>query len=82
MVDFLFVFFIFIMGSLCIGYVIVSPEKFFGPSFDLALMTIILSFLALMTASFAYLDSSRDSEVLQEQLAELKKISQILESKE
>jgi hypothetical protein len=60
-------------------------EKFPGVSGGLAFPSFIslaISALALLFAGLASLDSMSDSEVLQEQLTELKKISQILESNE
>lgn len=59
-----------------------SLAKYPGPNSGLIMITVALSCVALMVANAAFVDSSRDGKVLQAQLAELKKISQMLESKE
>jgi hypothetical protein len=75
------VFCIIIMVFVFVRYMIMLGETFPGPRHDIAVMTFGLASGALVLAGIAYLDSSKDSEVLQLQLEELKKISQMLESK-
>jgi hypothetical protein len=60
-------------------------KKFPGESHNLALMSLAsfsVSALALLVATIASIDSSKDSDLLQKQLTELKKITTILESKD
>ena len=46
-----------------------------------AIASLSISFIALLIAHLAFMESSQDSVILQEQLDELKKISALLESK-
>jgi hypothetical protein len=75
-------FVIIIVGFVSNVSMLLNIEKFPGPHGELVIMTFAVSSCALMLAGAAFLGSTRDSEVLQKQLTELQKISQILESKE